>query len=49
MISEWIKHQAGKKQVNATLRAKRCEKHTDRRQKLKVKAMKKDNQNEINS
>lgn len=42
MISEWIKHQVGKKQVNEILRAKRCEKHTDRRKKLLDKANKKD-------
>ena len=45
MISEWIKHQAGKKQVNAILRAKRCEKHNKKKKKLKAKAMKKDMQN----
>lgn len=42
MIPEYIKHQVGKKQVNAILRAKRCEKHTDRRKKLLDKANKKD-------
>lgn len=46
MISEWIKHQVAKKQVNEILRSKRCEKHTDRRQKLKAKALKRDNRNE---
>lgn len=42
MIQEWIKHQAEKKRVNALLRAKRCEKHTDRRKKLLEKSRKKD-------